>query len=761
MSQNTTENETQDISTATARCYCYQQHQPRVSSQAWALGHSGHAARRPFRWPELLTPDGRGIGFGGDYNPDQWPEEVWDDDIRLMKKAHVNTVALAIFSWDRIEPYEGVFDFGWLDRIITKLGTNGIATDLATATAAAPLWLYKAHPEVLPVEKDGSIINPGSRQSWRPTSPVFREYALTLCRAIAEHYKNNPYVIAWHINNEYGWNNSHDYSDDAERAFQQWCKNRYHTIDALNTAWGTAFWAQEVRSFDDVILPRHMGNDAMANPSHQLDYERFCSDALKEFYIAERTAVERICPGKPFTTNFMIAAGQCELDYADWSDEVDFVSNDHYFTPGEAHLDELACSDSLVNGLSLGNPWYLMEHSTSSVQWKPVNARKRSGELIRDAVAHVAMGADAINFFQWRQSRSGAEKFHSAMLPHAGENSQIFQDVCELGRILDSLSAAGLQGSRVSRSQTAILFDVDCEWASRCGTLPSSQISHWDDVCTWYRAFLDVSARADVVPLRGDWSGYGTVVLPAMLVLSDREAERLKSFVRAGGRVIIGYASGLADGNFRVALGGYPGVLRDVAGVRSEEFNIIGDLPGEPAKIMLSDGSASRLWQNVVTSVGPDAQTLAVYEGEAAADWEVEGLPAVVRNRYGDGTAYYIGCDLDQADISQFLRKELGMCSGFPGLSGYAGDRCGSDGSPAEVVHIRRECDTADFDFYFNRSKDAVSLSDVAGEQIMIYRESSGSIGEGLSQDICRKYTLERNGFLVTKTGHTVGEGNS
>ena len=177
--------------------------------------------------------------------------------------------------------------------------------------------------------------------------------------------------------------------------------------------------------------------------------------------------------------------------------------------------------------------------------------------------------------------------------------------------------------------------------------------------------------------------------------------------------------------------------------------------------VMLSDGSASRLWQNVVTSVGPDAQTLAVYEGEAAADWEVEGLPAVVRNRYGDGTAYYIGCDLDRADISQFLRKELGLGSGFPGLSGSAGDRCGSDRSPAEVVHIRRECDTADFDFYFNRSKDTVSLSDVAGKQIMIYRGSFDGTDEGFSQDTCQKYTLERNGFLVTKTGHTAGEGNS
>lgn len=353
---------------------------------------------RAFRWPSLLTESGRGIAFGGDYNPDQWPEETLDEDIRLMGEAGVNVVSLAIFSWDKIEPVEGAFTFEWLDHVIDRLGRAGIAVDLASATAAAPLWLYESHPEVLPVDRYGHTVNAGSRQSWQPTSPVFKEYALRLCRRLAEHYKDNPYVTAWHMGNEYGWNNRYDYSDNALAAFRTWCEAKYGTIDALNEAWGTAFWSQHVNSFDEVLLPRHMGGDAMVNPSQQLDYERFGNDMLLDFYKAERDAIEQICPDKPFTTNFMVSTDQCVMNYAKWADEVDFVSNDHYFHEGESHLDELACSDALMDSLALGKPWYVMEHSTSAVQWKPLNTRKRAGELMRDSLAHVAMGADAICF---------------------------------------------------------------------------------------------------------------------------------------------------------------------------------------------------------------------------------------------------------------------------------------------------------------------------------------------------------------------------
>ena len=269
--------------------------------------------RQPFAWPKLLTENGRGIAFGGDYNPDQWPEEIWDDDIRLMEKAGVNTVALAIFSWDRIQPTEDRWDFGWLDRIIEKLGKAGIATDLASATATAPLWLYEKHPEVLPRDKYGHQVNAGSRQSWSPTSPVFKEYALTLCRKLAERYGSNPYVTAWHMGNEYGWNNREDYSDNALEAFRAWCRRKYGTIDALNQAWGTTFWGQEMNGFDEVLIPRFMGADSMVNPGQKLD---FMANLDQSWIGVDVTEVFSEACGRPVVVvNDADAAGLAEVQF--------------------------------------------------------------------------------------------------------------------------------------------------------------------------------------------------------------------------------------------------------------------------------------------------------------------------------------------------------------------------------------------------------------------------------------------------------------
>ena len=705
--------------------------------------------RRAFRWPSLLTESGRGIAFGGDYNPDQWPEETLDEDIRLMGEAGVNVVSLAIFSWDKIEPVEGAFTFEWLDHVIDRLGKAGIAVDLASATATAPLWLYESHPEVLPVDRYGHIVNAGSRQSWQPTSPVFKEYALRLCRKLAEHYKDNPYVTAWHMGNEYGWNNRYDYSDNALAAFRTWCEVKYGTIDALNEAWGTAFWSQHVNSFDEVLLPRHMGGDAMVNPPQQLDYEQFGNDMLLDFYKAERDAIEQICPGKPFTTNFMVSTDQCVMDYAKWAGEVDFVSNDHYFHEGESHLDELACSDALMDSLALGKPWYVMEHSTSAVQWKPLNARKRAGELMRDSLAHVAMGADAICFFQWRQSKSGAEAFHSAMLPHAGADTKVFRGVCELGKALKTLSDAGLQGTELERAGTAILFSAESEWATRSETLPSMKLNHWHDVRDWYRGFLDAGLRADVVPLAYDWTGYKTIVLPTVLSLSDEDVRRIADFAKAGGTVIVGYATGLIDEYFHIGLGGYPGagngLLRDMLGIRSEEFNILGEeAEGEPSEISLSNGLTTRLWQNDVTSVAADATVLASYTGESAADWELERTPAITSRPYGNGTAIYVGCDLNRHDIAQLL-KALGSrwreLSAQPTEGGQTPTYPTTD--PRILHTIRRSPDgSTRFDFYLNRSNQPVAINGVEGKPIIAHRCETDAVG----------YTLNRNAILIAKT---------
>ena len=707
--------------------------------------------RQPFAWPKLLTENGRGIAFGGDYNPDQWSEETWDDDVCLMKKAGVNTVALAIFSWDRIQPQENRWDFGWLDRIIDKLGKAGIATDLASATATAPLWLYEKHPEVLPCDKFGHPVNAGSRQSWSPTSPVFKEYAHTLCRKLAERYGANPYVTAWHMGNEYGWNNRNDYSDNALNAFRLWCERKYGTIGALNQAWGTTFWGQEMNSFDEVLIPRFMGADSMVNPGQKLDFERFGNDMLLDFYKAERDAIAEICPDKPFTTNFMVSTDQCCMDYADWANEVNFVSNDHYFHEGgEMHLDELACSDALMDSFALGKPWYVMEHSTSAVQWKPLNMRKRKGETVRDSLAHVAMGADAINFFQWRASAFGAESFHSAMVPHAGEDTKLFRQVCELGETLQTLADAGVQGSELERSDTAILFSAESEWATRSETLPSMKLNHWHDVRDWYRAFLDAGARADIMPLKYDWSDYKTVVLPTVLMLSAVDTRRLADFAAAGGRVVVGYATGLIDENFHTWLGGYPGagngLLRDMLGIRGEEFNILGSgVEGEPEAIRLGaggevapedaaalNGATTRLWQNDVTVTGDRTQVLAMYAGEEADEWELDGMAAVTRNPYGAGEAYFVGCDLDVADLTKLIRTYLAA----PAQSQQSQ-------ANTDVLHTVRKSADAAFDFYLPRGKKEVELQGVEGEPVVLFQTERGEENGS--------YTVRRNGVLVVR----------
>ncbi len=707
--------------------------------------------RQPFAWPKLLTENGRGIAFGGDYNPDQWSEETWDDDVCLMKKAGVNTVALAIFSWDRIQPQENRWDFGWLDRIIDKLGKAGIATDLASATATAPLWLYEKHPEVLPCDKFGHPVNAGSRQSWSPTSSVFKEYALILCRKLAERYGANPYVTAWHMGNEYGWNNRNDYSDNALNAFRLWCERKYGTIGALNQAWGTTFWGQEMNSFDEVLIPRFMGADSMVNPGQKLDFERFGNDMLLDFYKAERDAIAEICPDKPFTTNFMVSTDQCCMDYADWANEVNFVSNDHYFHEGgEMHLDELACSDALMDSFALGKPWYVMEHSTSAVQWKPLNMRKRKGETVRDSLAHVAMGADAINFFQWRASAFGAESFHSAMVPHAGEDTKLFRQVCELGETLRTLADAGVQGSELERSDTAILFSAESEWATRSETLPSMKLNHWHDVRDWYRAFLDAGTRADIMPLKYDWSDYKTVVLPTVLMLSAVDTRRLADFVAAGGRVVVGYATGLIDENFHTWLGGYPGagngLLRDMLGIRGEEFNILGSgVEGEPEAIRLGaggevapedaaalNGATTRLWQNDVTVTGDRTQVLAMYAGEEADEWELDGMAAVTRNPYGAGEAYFVGCDLDVADLTKLIRTYLAA----PAQSQQSQ-------ANTDVLHTVRKSADAAFDFYLPRGKKEVELQGVEGEPVVLFQTERGEENGS--------YTVRRNGVLVVR----------
>lgn len=685
--------------------------------------------RRAYRWPQPLAGQQERIWYGGDYNPDQWPEEVWDDDVRLMKKAGVNLVSVGIFSWAKIETSEGVYDFDWLDRIIDKLGEAGIAVDLASATASPPMWLTQAHPEVLWKDYRGDVCQPGARQHWRPTSPVFREYALKLCRAMAEHYKGNPYVVAWHVSNEYGCHNRFDYSEDAEHAFQQWCEERYGTIDAVNDAWGTAFWAQRMNDFSEIVPPRFIGDGNFMNPGKLLDFKRFSSDVLKAFYIAERDTLAEITPDLPLTTNFMVSASGSVLDYDDWGDEVDFVSNDHYFIPGEAHLDELAFSASLVDGIARKDPWFLMEHSTSAVNWREINYRKEPGQLVRDSLAHVAMGADAVCYFQWRQSKAGAEKFHSAMVPHAGEDSAVFRDVCELGADLNKLSDEGILGSRLAKSRVAVVFDYESEWATEHTATPTQHVHHVDEPLAWFRALADQGVTADVVPVRGAWDDYEMVVLPSVYLLSEETTRRVRDYVVGGGRLVVTYYTGISDEKDHVWLGGYPGSIRDVVGVRVEEFMPMGDdFTGVPDRLELSNGAVAHDIADVIGSVDGTATVLETFKDDP---WTgMDGAPAIVAHTFGEGRSVYVGARLGRDGIALSLPEildSLGMAE--------------AGGNDGRVLHVEREgADGSRFVFSFNRTHETVRVP-VEGEVVV----SSFADVDGETASI------KPNGVIVTK----------
>ncbi|MET9343372.1 beta-galactosidase [Nonomuraea sp. NPDC003804] len=646
------------------------------------------------RWP---SDSSRGrLAFGADYNPEQWPREVWEEDVRAMRRAGVNIVSLAIFSWARLQPRQDVWTFEWLDEVMDLLHAHDIAVDLATATASPPPWLTTRHPEILPVDRDGRTLWPGARQHWRPTSPIFREHALRLVRAMAERYGTHPALAAWHVSNELGCHNVYDFSDDAAAAFRIWLRDRYGTIEELNRAWATAFWSQGYGDWAEILPPRLAAS--YPNPTQQLDFKRFSSDALKDYLRAERSVLRELTPRIPVTTNFMVMGDTSGMNYADWAPEVDFVSNDHYLLTGPQAQDELSFSANLTGSLAGGRPWFLMEHSTSAVNWQPVNLAKKPGGLARDSLTHVAYGADAVCFFQWRQSAAGAEKYHSAMVPHAGTDSEVFRSVVDLGATLRAL--APVAGTRRRRAAAAIVFDWDSWWAGELDSHPTSRLRYRQEALDWYSAFAAAGVRVDVISSGDSFSHYDLVVAPILHVVPAELAERLNGFVAGGGHLVTTYFSGIVDENDHVWLGGYPGPLRNLLGIRIEEFGPL--LEGD--RVDLDLGVSGTLWTDRIDVVAPDVEIVASY-----ASGDHAGRPAVTTRPVGPGSASYVSTRLGPEGLGPVLSRLLAFSGVRPELpAAVAG---------AVELAIRTGGD-ADYWFLINRTDRSVAVGDVAGEVV-------------------------------------------
>ncbi|QYF73387.1 beta-galactosidase [Cryobacterium sp. PAMC25264] len=593
-----------------------------------------------------------GFALGGDYSPEQWPESVWIEDIALMRQAGVNSLNVGVFSWGLLETADGVFDWGWLDRIMDLLADAGIGVNLATPTAAPPIWLLQAHPEIAPVTQHGVRHAQGGRLGWHPSSAVFRRYALRMVEALATRYATHPALKLWHVSNELGNENAHSYDDETGRAWQVWLERKFGSIDLLNDAWGSAFWGHHYTSFDQLQPPRFTSTSH--NPALLLDFERFTSDALLGHYQAEREVLRRITPGIPVTTNFMVQNHPNGLDYARWADEVDLVANDHYTmgTDPETY-GELAFSADRVRGMSGGAPWLLIEHSTSAVNWQPRNRAKAVGELARNSLAHIARGADGALFFQWRQSTAGSEQFHSSVVPHAGADTKIFREVTALGATLRNIRE--VVGSRVQTSQLAILFDYDAAMALRSGAKPSVDVNSLDVALTMHRELTARGIQVDIVHPSVDLTGYRAVLAPTLFLLTEADAARLTAYVTGGGHLVVTSFSGIVTEHNRVIEGGYPGALRDLLGVRVEEFFPLfaGDTVTVTGEITAGPWTGS-VWSELLqTSDQPDGSAAAVVA--RYADGELAGLPAITLRPVGAGTAQYVSTHLDRPATGALL----------------------------------------------------------------------------------------------------------
>ncbi|MEU7908045.1 beta-galactosidase [Actinoplanes sp. NPDC049118] len=591
-----------------------------------------------------LIPRMDRIAYGGDYNPEQWPEEVWTEDVSLMREAGVNLVSVGIFAWAMLEPAPGEYEFGWLDRSLDLLHSAGIAVDLATPTAAPPPWFLRRHPDAAPVTREGVRLGGGARQSFCPSSPAYAAASAGITEQLARRYAGHPALVLWHSHNEFGGANAHCYCEASGAAFRNWLRDTYGDLGKLNDAWGTAFWSQRYGDWDEIEPP--IIAPTTVNPAQELDFFRFSSDAHLANFRRERDILHRLCPGVPVTTNFMLA--NCKnIDYWKWSREVDVVSNDHYLQAErpDNHIELAMCAD-LTRSVARGRPWLLMEHSTGPVNWQPRNLAKTTGELRRNSFQHLARGADGVMFFQWRASRYGAEKFHSAMLPHGGTATRTWRDVVALGGSLGELGE--LRDSRVV-ADVALLWDWESWWALELAWRPA-ELSFRDRQEEFYEQLWRAHRTVDFAHPEAGLDAYPLVIAPSSYLLSPAAADNLRRYVAGGGTLLVSYFSGIVDAHDAVHPGGHPGALGGLLGLAVEEFE-----PLRAAEtVRLDDGRVADTWTERLELRG--ATAVASY-----ADGPAAGLPAVTRH----GRAFYVSTRLDAAGTAALLAT-VAEAAGLP-----------------------------------------------------------------------------------------------
>ena len=627
--------------------------------------------------------NGNKIWYGGDYNPEQWPEETWQGDLDLLKGAGIDTLTLNVFSWASLQPSEETYDFARLDRIMDLVRKNGFRVILATSTGAHPAWMAKRHPDILRTEFNGMRRKFGGRHNSCPNSPSYRLYAPRLAGELARRYGGYENLAAWHISNEFGGT---CYCENCEQAFRAWLREKYGTLDALNRAWDTAFWGHTFYDWDEIVVPNllseYLDNERNMFQGIALDYKRFNSDSMLACFQMEYEAVKAFTPDIPVTTNLM--GFYKELDYGKWGRFMDIVSWDNY--PGnEDPPAKIAMAHDLMRGVGGGKPFLLMEQTPSVANWLPYNALKRPGVMRLWSYQAAAHGADSILFFQMKRSVGACEKLHGAVIDHVGNgNTRVYRETAALGEELKRLGGRTL-GAR-TKADAALYFDWDNWWAIDGSAGPSKDLDYLEEFFLYYQALYEENIGVDVIGSQDSFSEYSLVIAPMLYMVKPGLDEKIRQFVSDGGCFAATCFSGMADENDLIVTGGYPGRLRDILGIWVEESDA---LPEGRENHFTYKGKRypARLLCDLSHPEG--AQALSAYEEDFYA-----GMPALTVNRFGAGQAFYMGACSGPEFYRDWLSDVCKQCGAAPALP------------PVEGVEVtERENENGTFLFVLNHNE--------------------------------------------------------
>lgn len=589
--------------------------------------------------------------IGAAYYPEHWPKDRWSEDARLMEEAGLGVVRLAEFAWHRLEPKEGQYDFAWLDEVMEVLASRGIRVVMCTPSAAPTARHIARWPDLLPVLADGRRYPFGIRRHYCFRHAGYRDACRRMADAMARHFGRNKQVLGWQIDNEFGGIDfgAMCYCPRCVQQWREWLRGRYGTLDALNEAWGTAFWSQEYSEWDQIVAPAEPVKHQ--NPSLYLDWRRFTSEGVLEFQQIQTDALRPHVGRQWIATNLMGLF--VELDYHALAAPLDLVGWDCYPLLMKTYSD-VTIAHAAARGLKQKNFW-VFEQQSGPHGWNTMSRAARPGEIRLWTYQSVACGADAVEYFRWRVATSGTEQYWHGILDHDARPGRRYEEVKrtagELARLADAIA-----GTEV-RAAAALWHLYDAHWV--IGFQPGCPgMDLWQEAARFERALGRRGVMYDVVGPPADLARYRILICPHAVILSPEHARALGAFAEAGGTLVLTARSGERTWSNRIVQTPRPGLLADLAGCRVAEYDMVA---GERCvRLRMTDTGRQYDafgWCDILEVEGADV--VATY----AADFYA-GRPAATVHAVGKGRVYYIGASAEDAfyaDLIGRLCEEQGV----------------------------------------------------------------------------------------------------